>query len=72
MRDEVRLVYWTLGVPKASVKFPLLCRPRHLVGIEIVIAFDDANLGCEFAELGPTSNFRRDLNIIFDILGSSR
>src|SRR5207237_1459270 len=39
---------------KASVKFPLLCRPLHLAGVEIVIAFDDANLGCEFAEMGLT------------------
>jgi hypothetical protein len=60
VREEVRLVYCTLGVPKASVKCPLLCRPRHLASIKIVIALDDANPGCEFAELGLTSNFRRD------------
>ena len=59
VRDDVKPVYWSLSYQKASVKFPLLCRPLHLAGGEIVIAFDDANPGWEFAELGPISNLRR-------------
>ena len=52
VQDDVRLVYWTLGVPKASVKFHLLCRPLRLASIKIVVIFDYANLSGELAKLG--------------------
>ena len=57
---------------KRASNSPYFAVHSTLPVLEILIAFDDANLGCEFAELGPRSNFRRDVDIIFDILGSSR
>ena len=43
----------------------LLCRPLHLAGIEIVIAFDYPHLSRQLAELGLTPNLLRDLSVIF-------
>jgi hypothetical protein len=60
VRDDVRLVYWTLIVPKSERQIPLTLPSTPPAGVKIVIALDDANLGCEFAELGLTSNLRRD------------
>ena len=51
VQDDVRLVYWTLGVPKASVKFHLLCRPLHLASIKIVVTFDYPNLRADLLGL---------------------
>jgi len=50
---------------KETVPVALLCRPLYLAGIEIVIAFDDPHLRSELAELSLTSNFLRDLSVIF-------
>jgi hypothetical protein len=54
MRHDVALVYWTLVVPtkEASIEVALLCCLLHLASIKIVVTFDYADLGCEFAELG--------------------
>ena len=52
MRHDVALVYWTLVVPtkEASIEVALLCCLLHLATIKIVVTFDYADLGCEFAE----------------------
>ena len=59
------LAYWTKVVPETLSSFALLFRPIHLAGIEIVIAFDNADLGSEHAELGLRLNLTCDLRVIF-------
>src|SRR4029077_17269946 len=44
MREDARLVYWTLDVPKSERQIPLRCRPLQLAGVEVIISHGYPNL----------------------------